>query len=126
MPISDRLAAVRRRLAADNLDALVVSDVANRRYLSGFTGSAGWLIIGPSQALFAVDSRYYEQVGRQAPDYSLEKVGYDFPGNLPRMLKAVGANRVGFEAKTVSVADHKDWLEKAPDVEWIATSGLVE
>ncbi|MFN8485149.1 MAG: aminopeptidase P family protein [Anaerolineae bacterium] len=124
MPVPERLAAVRQRIEEETLDALVVSSGANRRYLSGFTGSAGTLIIRPSQAVFAVDSRYYEQVGQQAPDYTLERVGYDFVGNLARMLE--GARRVGFEAGTVTVAEFQDWQAKAPDIEWVATKGLVE
>lgn len=108
------------------LDAIVISDAVNRRYLTQFTGSAGTLIIGRDKALFATDSRYYEQVGQQAPDYQLEKVSYDLVGNLARMLQEVGAGRVGFEAKTVTVADYEEWQAKAPDVAWVATSGLVE
>ncbi|MFN8475454.1 MAG: aminopeptidase P family protein [Anaerolineae bacterium] len=124
MPVPERLAAVRRRIEEEKLDALVVSSAVNRRYLSGFTGSAGTLVIRSSQAIFAVDSRYYEQVGQQAPDYTLERVGYDFVGNLERMLE--GAHRVGFEAGTVTVAEFETWREKTPGVEWVATKGLVE
>ncbi len=124
MPVPERLAAVRRRIEEENLDALVVSSGVNRRYLSGFTGSAGTLVIRPSQAIFAVDSRYYEQVGQQAPQYTLERVGYDFVGNLTRMLE--GARRVGFEAGTVTVAEFQTWQDKTPDIEWVPTKGLVE
>ncbi|MFN8497675.1 MAG: aminopeptidase P family protein [Anaerolineae bacterium] len=124
MPVPERLAAVRQRIAEENLDALVVSSGINRRYLSGFTGSAGVLIIRPTQLLFAVDSRYYEQVGQQSPGFALERVGYDFVGNLARMLE--GAYRVGFEAGVVTVAEFQEWREKTPGLEWAPTKGLVE
>lgn len=126
MTTATRLANLRRRLAEEGLDALVVSDAVNRRYLSGFTGSAGSLVIGPQDAIFAVDSRYYEQVGRQAPDFRLEKVGYDFVANLARLLTEIGARRAGFEARTLTVADFDAWRKAAPDTDWVATLGLVE
>lgn len=126
MPAASRLTALRQRLADANLDALIVSDPVNRRYLSGFTGSAGWLLISADKALFAVDSRYYEQVGRQAPGFSLERVGYDFVGHLARMLNDLGARRVGFEAAHVTVAQYDEWTRAATDVTWTATTGLVE
>ena len=126
MSVTSRLAALRERLAPHNLDALIVSDPVNRRYLSGFTGSAGWLLISADKALFAVDSRYYEQVGRQAPDFSLERVGYDFVGALPRLFDDLGARRVGFEAANVTVAQYNEWTQAAPEAEWAPTTGLVE
>ena len=126
MTTATRLANLRRRLAEESLDALVVSDAVNRRYLSGFTGSAGHLIVGADAALFAVDSRYYEQVSQQAPDFTLEKVGYDFVANLARILGEASARRVGFEARTLTVADFDGWRKATPDVEWLPTYGLVE
>ena len=126
MPVANRIAKLRQRLAEEGLEALVVSDGLNRRYLSGFTGSAGHLILGQGAALFATDSRYYEQVGQQAPDYQVERVGYEFIENLTRMLGQVGGRRVGFEANSLTVATFSDWTEKTPDIEWVATRGLVE
>ncbi len=126
MSVAHRIANLRQRLAQEGLDALVVSDPLNRRYLSGFTGSAGHLIVSQSAALFATDSRYYEQVGQQAPDYQLERVGYEFVENLTRMLGQAGARRVGFEAASLTVAAYSDWVEKTGGIEWVATLGLVE
>lgn len=126
MAVSQRIANLRQCLAQEGLDTMVISDGVNRRYLSGFTGSAGWLILSQTRALFATDSRYYEQVGQQSPDFQLERVSYDFIGNLERMLKEVGGRRVGFEAKTVTVADFEAWKKATPEVEWVGTQGMVE
>ena len=54
-----------------DLPGMLVSAPENRRYLSGFTGSAGVLIITPNAAKLATDFRYYEQVREQAPDFEL-------------------------------------------------------
>ena len=63
----DRLAA---RLAADEVDALLVSDLVNVRYLSGFTGSNAALVVFAAgrPAVLATDSRYRTQAACQAPD----------------------------------------------------------
>ena len=54
-----------------DVDGLIVTGEANRRYLSGFTGSAGTLLIGAKARRLVTDSRYTEQAGRQAIDYEV-------------------------------------------------------
>ncbi len=72
--MSRRLENVRAVLAREGLDALLVTQLQNMRYLSGFTGSAGILIVTPELALLATDFRYYEQVKLQAPGWRLVEV----------------------------------------------------
>ncbi len=54
--MQQRVERLRAKLAADNLDAMFVSQPENRRYLSGFTGSAGYLIISQKEAVLATDA----------------------------------------------------------------------
>lgn len=79
--MDDRLPRVRAAMAEAGLEALYVSgpvdDVfgrhsANRRYLSGFTGSAGAAIITPQRAILAVDFRYIEQAERESAPLGFE------------------------------------------------------
>ena len=56
MSSNDRLGRLRDALKENELDAILVSSAENRRYLSGFTGSAGYLFISPAQAVLATDS----------------------------------------------------------------------
>ncbi|MFQ5858398.1 MAG: aminopeptidase P family N-terminal domain-containing protein, partial [Anaerolineae bacterium] len=72
--MNERLTKLREALAMDGLDAILITQPENRRYLSGFTGSAGALLISQDQAVLATDFRYYEQVEKQAPDFRLAKV----------------------------------------------------
>lgn len=124
--MSDRLVAVREKLAEADVDVLLVNQAENRRYLSGFTGSAGTLVISPDRAFLATDFRYYTQVEEQAPAFELAKVGYKFTDHLQDLLDDVGGRRVGFESEHLTVAQHERWQEAAADVEWVPTSGLVE
>ena len=70
-PTSQRLEKLRAILSEKDLDAILISYPENRLYLSGFTGSAGYLLISASNALIATDFRYFEQVKLEAPDFEL-------------------------------------------------------
>ncbi len=123
----DRLAA---RLAADGVDAMLVSDLVNVRYLSGFTGSNAALLVfsGDTPAVLATDSRYRTQAARQAPD--LETVIERACGrHLVARAAVDGARRIGFESHVVTV-DGFDALARAldeqPGTELVRASGVVE
>lgn len=101
----ERLAA---GLAADGLDALLVSDLLNVRYLSGFTGSNAALLVfaagaeGRAPAVLATDSRYRTQAARQAPDLDVA-IERACGRHLLRRAVADGARRIGFESHVVTV-----------------------
>jgi len=124
--IPQRLGAVRADLAGQGLGALVVSQPDNRRYLTGFTGSAGVVLVSADRAMLLTDSRYYGQAEREAPDFSLERVGYRVFERLSEVLGELDLKRVGFEADAVTVSELERLRGLAPEVEWRATSGLVE
>lgn len=121
-----RLAAVQAALAAHALDALVVTQAQNRRYLTGFTGSAGMLVVFPDAAHLIADSRYYDQIPREAPHITLERAGYATLKRLGELLAARGAVKVGLEGQVVTLSQLQDFREKVPGIEWQATTGLVE
>jgi Xaa-Pro aminopeptidase len=107
----NRLKKFRRQMVEANIDGFMITQPENRRYLSGFTGSNGVLIISADKQVLATDSRYYEQVRQQCPDWELVEVGYDFAGSMLELLRSLelGARRVGFEAEHVSVATLHSW-----------------
>jgi Xaa-Pro aminopeptidase len=107
-----RLARLRELVAEAGLDGMLITEPENRRYLSGFTGSAGVLIITAEWQAIATDFRYYEQVRAQCPDWNLIEVGYDFDSRMLDVLRALklGARSVGFEADHVSVDQYNHWV----------------
>lgn len=113
--MSDRLTRLRERMADVKLDGFVVGapveDIfhthgANRRYLSGFTGSMGWLLITLDQAFIAVDFRYFEQAERESPGFTLfQAIGGIDKWFAPLVAEAnLSAKRIGFEPADVTVA----------------------
>lgn len=107
----NRLKQFRDYIAAEYLEGFMVTHPLNRRYLSGFTGSAGMLIITEQRQVLATDFRYYEQVRQECPDWELLETDHNFHENLLEPLRelGLGAKRVGFEAGHVSVAILENW-----------------
>ena len=126
MSKSNRLEKLRASMAEGDLDAMLVTQPENRRYLSGFTGSAGALVITPDQAILATDFRYYEQVGRQAPEFELAKLQTKLADLLPGLLQDLGVARLGFESQHVTVDQHQELTAVTAGVEWLATKEMVE
>ncbi len=86
-----------------NLDALLVSQSENRRYLSQFKGSAGWLIITKKNAYLAVDFRYTEQAKREVADgLEVRAIIGDATEWLTDFLANSGLQTIGFESGALS------------------------
>ncbi|RMF01647.1 MAG: aminopeptidase P family protein [Chloroflexi bacterium] len=124
-----RVDNLRQKMAEVQLDGFLVTQPENRRYLSGFSGSAGVLVVSAARHGLATDSRYYEQVRQQCPDWELLEVGYGFTKAMPQLLADFGlaGKRVGFEAADVSVAALQAWQESLDgQAELVPTEGAVE
>ncbi len=128
-----RLAKLRAALLSKELDGILVSAPENRRYLSGFTGSAGYLVITQDQAIIATDFRYYEQVGQQSPHFHLVKIVQgELDTWLAPALLELKVKRLGFEANNVAFSLYealqkmvgKMDVEKRPTL--VSTYDLVE
>ena len=127
--MSEKLDKLRATFDAREIDALLVSAPENRRYVSGFTGSAGYLLISGKDAVLATDFRYIEQSHQQAPDFTIERIA----GNLtwlPDKMSEMGVRTVGFESDHMTVALHskmtKALEEGDREAAMVATIGIVE
>ena len=104
-----RIDRLRARVDALAVDALLVTTPSNRRWISGFTGSAGVALVTRTEARFATDSRYWEQVGRECPDFALVRVAGANTGVAAAILEGLAGVRVGFEPADVTVAALEGW-----------------
>jgi Xaa-Pro aminopeptidase len=108
--MQSRLATFVAKLPEREVDAILVSGAENRRYLSGFSGSAGYLFITDERAHLATDFRYTEQATAQAAHFNVEqvRVGWDW---LLAQLKESGAKRLGFESQAMTVATYNSLIK---------------
>jgi Xaa-Pro aminopeptidase len=121
---ADRLIAL---LPSAGADLMLVSDLVNLRYLTGYTGSNGLALVGPQTRTFITDFRYVEQSAEQV-DSSFERriAPQDLAESVGDVLPE-GPLRLGFEDAHVSVRTHARLHELlGARVELVATGGLVE
>ncbi len=125
-PEPARREALRAAMAEQDLPAFLVTDAVNRRYLTGFTGSAGWLVVTAGADWLLVDGRYEEQAGEEARGCRV--AGYRERRELYERLREIlgGERRLGFEADAVSVALRDALQEKLEGVDLTPARGLVE
>jgi len=125
---------VRSSLETLGVDAILVTKSQNVRYLTGFSGSNGQLILGADD-WFLTDPRYEEQSSHEVPDcrrdiYSTtakaigEAAGMF--GSLQRSLKELGVSRLGVEAANMTLHMASQVREKVPAVELVETTEVVE
>ena len=130
MAIADRLQQLRQKLTGCEVDAIFISQPENRRYLSGFDGSAGYLLITKNDAVIVTDFRYIEQVKRQSPDYRLFQITGDMSAWLPELIADLQGKKLGFESHHVSLAMYRQMVDIArkldPPVAFIPLESVVE
>jgi Xaa-Pro aminopeptidase len=121
---AERLAEL---LPEAEVDVMLVTDLVNVRYLTGYTGSNGLALIGPQTRTFVTDFRYVEQASEEVhPSFERRRAPQDLIDAIRDALPD-GALRLGFEAAHTSVSAHARLAELLEDrAELVATTGLVE
>lgn len=141
--MTDRLTRIRIELQERDLDALLISapgeeelGAANRRYVSGFTGSTGQVLVTRDRAIFAADFRYTEQAERECVPRGFE-VFHALGARkewFPKLIGEAGlaGKRVGLSTRDLSYAGYlaiQDYLERIPATgrpEFVPAKGIIE
>jgi Xaa-Pro aminopeptidase len=129
MDVAARAGRLRERLGDAGCEALLVTKLVNIRYLTGFTGSAGLLLVRPDELVFVSDGRYGEQAAAQLAAAGVE-ARIEISGTEQQQLvagAAAGVERLGLEADAVTWAAQRryasDWF---PQAELVPTEGVVD
>ncbi|HEV7616101.1 MAG TPA: Xaa-Pro peptidase family protein [Solirubrobacterales bacterium] len=110
-------------LAERELDRLLVTELTNVRYLTGFTGSNGACVCGPGIRVFLTDFRYTERAATEVSGWETVTVANDWLGGIAEHL----TGKVGFEDDQMAVRTLAKLREKLGEgVEAVAAGGLVE
>ncbi|MGQ9546788.1 MAG: M24 family metallopeptidase [Dehalococcoidia bacterium] len=125
-----RLQKLRTLIVRNELDAVLVSQPDNIRYLSGFTGSSAWLLISPKGAILATDFRYVEQAKGESPDFEVIRTKQELRDWLPDLVSDLGWHKLGFEASFISYEGYHKLSEaiktKQVNLQLVPTTGIVE
>ncbi|MBO8128491.1 MAG: aminopeptidase P family protein [Peptococcaceae bacterium] len=121
-----RIAKLRERMVQKDLPAFLVSSSSNRRYLSGFTGTAGSLLISLEKAFLLTDFRYVEQARAQCPGWEIVRVDKDFYESLATILGDYQIDKLGFEVDYITFHQYQQMREAFKGVSLEPLKGLVE
>ncbi|RXT13768.1 Xaa-Pro peptidase family protein [Ammoniphilus sp. CFH 90114] len=124
--MKNRLWQLREKMEKQGLDSLLITSLLNRRYLSGFTGSAGYLLITLDKALLLTDFRYEDQAADQAPDFEVIRHQGTLLEEVGKQLQITQPSKIGFEKQYVSYALYEGLQACGANGDWIGTQGIVE
>ncbi len=122
---NSRVDKLRRKMAQESVDAFLVTTATNWRYVSGFRGDAGSLLITEKSAYQFTDSRYIEEAEKQAVGFSAVMTTIDGDEVKDTVLRE-GVKRLAFEKDNVTYAHWEKFKERFEGVELVGVSGWVE
>ncbi len=117
----DRIAKIREKFQGQGLDAFVFFKPVNRRYLSGFTGTSGFVVLTKEEKIIVTDFRYREQVKNEADGFTIIEQDDTPEKVLGKIVAEYGLKRIGLEKDYVTLVVYEALEENLSCGELIAT-----
>ncbi len=124
-PIEQRLTGLRGLMEKKKLDCFLTFSMENVRYLTGFTGSAGMVVVTPRKAYFMTDGRYTTQARQEIKGYVIKQYKVPFK-EAGRLINSLSVTRLGIESEHITHASYRA-LRPQLNVSIVrSTGGMVE
>ena len=120
-----RITSLRKQMASEGLDSFVVTDMTNVKYLTGFTGSSGALVVDSGTAALVTDFRYAEQVDEETSGLDIH-ISKESPLLEGAKLKNGFKGKLGFESRSMSYLDFDKLKGVLPSAQFIPCENLVQ
>ncbi|WP_150270728.1 M24 family metallopeptidase [Paenibacillus tepidiphilus] len=121
-----RISKLRTVLQEQGLDAMLITSGINRRYLSGFTGSSGYVLVTGDESYLLTDFRYMTQAPEQAKGLKVVEHGAKFIDTVRELLPVSGDLRIGFEQDDVTFSAYTAYAEALQPAVLVPVSKAVE
>ncbi|MFE4711097.1 MULTISPECIES: Xaa-Pro peptidase family protein [Paenibacillus] len=121
-----RVSKLRKALLDQGLDAILITSDINRRYLSGFTGSSGYVLVTGDEAYLLTDFRYMTQAADQSNGLKVVEHASKFLDTVRELLPAGNNVRIGFEQDQVAYSAYTAYAEALKPAELVPVSKAVE
>jgi len=121
-----RIEKTRDLMQDKEMDSLLITTAVNRFYLSGFTGSSGFILFTPENNYFITDFRYTEQANNQTNGFEILEFNQNIPEKINEILKEDNSKKLGFESKNVTYNKYKEYKKKLDEVDLVATEDLLK
>lgn len=120
-----RIDKIRKLLNENDIDAMVVSNIKNVRYISNFTGDEGMAVITDKSAYLIVDGRFTEQAKSQSK-INVVDYGGNFVKTIGEILKNDSSKKCAFEGNTMTYSEAEHMMNTINFVSWVAQKDVFE
>lgn len=120
----ENVTELRRQFDNLGIDGLVITSPFNRRYMTGFTGTSGTVLISQNEAKFITDFRYVEQAANQAKGYEVVE-NRNAVEEVASQAKNIGITKLGFEQDHLTYKEFNQFNDKT-EAEMVPVSGVIE
>lgn len=117
---------VKEYIENKNVEAFFVTALENIRYLSGFTGSNGYLIISQSQLFLITDQRYTEQAEKETSNFIILTHGLEPFSTIKKAIENLKIDTIAFESKNINNYQFRKLVEKINKIKWIPTEDVIK
>ena len=123
-----RLAEVRKTLASleRRPGVFVVTSPENRRYLTGFSGSNGTVVVTADKTIFVTDFRYLDQAALECPGWEIVRQGTVMADTVAEVITRLGEEKVGFERELATFGFYEDLSTRLKGYEMVPVGPIVE
>lgn len=126
MDRATRVRALREALEGTHAQALLVTDLTNVRYLTGFSGTNGQVLVTAAETVFMTDGRYAARASSLVEEADIDIYPSRLTESLIPRLKDLGIKQLGFESLTMTVSERDDLDDRLEGIDLVATTRLVE
>jgi Xaa-Pro aminopeptidase len=122
----ERVEKLRKKLLKEGINAYFITKRENVRYIAGFTGSSGAVLITPEKNYFITDFRYVEQAAKQCRGFIIEKHEDTIYSHVAELLKKLKIDTLHFEGDALTFKDYREISEKASGVNLVSLPEIVD
>lgn len=105
-----RDAILRKRLPELGVDGILITDINNLRYITGFTGSSGFLIIAKQDSIFVTDFRYQEQARQEVKGFKIRIETTERIRAIKEIVNGYEIKKLGFEDHSINYRTYRKLL----------------
>ena len=123
---NNRLTKIRNKYSSMGLDGIYITNITNVRYLTGFTGSAGSVVVLDDSAYFITDGRYTEQSHKEINNCTILITGKSHLESIISNKLIVSGSSIGIEANHISLKMYNILVSKLAGIKFIETENITE
>ncbi|WP_099190392.1 M24 family metallopeptidase [Tepidibacter mesophilus] len=117
----NRINKLREHMKNSDLDAVLIYKAENRRYLSHFTGTTGYVLITKDKNLFFTDFRYIQQATNQCENFEIVEISREKP--VTDFLKDMNIKNLGFEDDYMDFSTYSRFSKELENINFVPLKG---